>query len=87
MSAGLPEDFELSRPRRQDAAEVAALIVEMELAQEGEAETTPADIVREWETMDTDRDTWLVRKDGRLVGVRCNRAPTARSGHGWVRPP
>jgi hypothetical protein len=54
-----------SRPRPKDAAEVAALIVELELVQEGEAETTPADIVREWETMDTDQDVWLVRKRGR----------------------
>lgn len=87
MSAGLPEDFELSRPRRQDAAEVAALIGEMEFAQEGEAETTPADIVREWETMDTDRDTWLVRKDGRLVAYGAiERQPRAVVTDGFVHP-
>jgi GNAT superfamily N-acetyltransferase len=87
MSAGLPEDYELSRPRREDAAEVAALIVEMELAQESEAETTPADIVREWETMDTDRDVWLVRERGRLVGYGAlERHPRGVVTDGFVHP-
>jgi GNAT superfamily N-acetyltransferase len=87
MSAGLPEDFELSRPRREDAAEVAALIAEMELAQEGEAETTPADIVCEWETTDTDRDVWLVRERGRLVGYGAlERHPRGVVTDGFVHP-
>jgi len=67
MSESLPEGFELSRPAPENAAEVAGLIAEMELAQEGESETTTADMLREWELMDTDQDVWLVRKDGRLV--------------------
>jgi ribosomal protein S18 acetylase RimI-like enzyme len=41
VSTGLPDDFELSRPRPRDAAEVAALIIEMELVQEGEASCVP----------------------------------------------
>ncbi len=87
MSSGLPEGFEFSRPRPQDAAEVAALIVEMELVQEGEAETTPADIVREWETVDTDQDVWLVRKRGRLVGYGAlERHPRGVVTDGFVHP-
>ena len=87
MSAGLPEDFELSRPRREDAAEVAALIIEMELAQEGEAETTTADIVRDWELMDTARDAWLGRKDERLVAYGAlERQPRAVVTDGFVHP-
>jgi mycothiol synthase len=87
MSAGLPEDFELSRPHREDAAEVAALIIETEFAQEGEAETTPADIVREWETIDTDRDAWLVWKGGRLVAYGAlERQPRAVVTDGFVHP-
>jgi len=87
VSAGLPEDFELSRPRREDAAEVAALIIEMELAQEGEAETTTADIVRDWELMDTARDAWLGRKDERLVAYGAlERQPRAVVTDGFVHP-
>ena len=87
MSAGLPEDFEPSRPRREDAAEVAALIIEMELAQEGEAETTTADIVRDWELMDTARDAWLGRKDERLVAYGAlERQPRAVVTDGFVHP-
>ena len=87
MSQALPEGFNLSRPLREEAGEVAALIVEMELAQEGEAETTPADIRRDWESMDTGQDAWLLRKDGRLVAYGAlEHHPRGVIADGFVRP-
>lgn len=87
MSDGLPVGFEPSRPRREEAAEIAALIVEMELAQEGEAETTTADVLRDWEVMDTHQDAWLVRKGGTLVAYGCVQAhPRGAVADGFVHP-
>lgn len=87
MSDGLPESFGLSRPCREDAEEVAALIVEMELTQEGEAETTAADILRDWESMDTGHDAWLIRADGRLVAYGAiENHPRGVIADGFVRP-
>jgi mycothiol synthase len=87
MSDGLPEGFELSRARREEAAAVSALIAEMELAQEGEAETTTADILSDWEVMDTDQDAWLIRKDGRLVAYGVvERHPRGVIADGFVHP-
>ena len=87
MTDGVPEGFESSRPHREEAGEVAALIAEIELAQEGEAETTIADLLEEWDAMDTDRDAWLVREDGRLVaygGLELH--PRAVIADGFVHP-
>lgn len=87
MSEGVPEGFEPSRPRREEAAEVAALVAEMELAQEGESETTAADILHDWQGMDTSQDVWLVRKDGRLVGYGAlERHPRGVVTDGFVHP-
>lgn len=87
MSGGLPEGFSFSRPRPEDAPQVAVLIAEMELAQEGESETTMADVLREWELLNTDRDVWLVRTDGRLVAYGAlERHPRGVITDGFVHP-
>jgi mycothiol synthase len=87
VSEELPEGFESSRPVIDDAAEVAALIAEMELAQEGESETTTADILRDWELVDTDQDAWLVRKDGRLAAYGAVEThPRGAVADGFVHP-
>jgi ribosomal protein S18 acetylase RimI-like enzyme len=59
----------------------------MELAQEGEAETTTADVLRDWDLMDTDQDVWLVRKDGRPVAYGAlERHPRGLIADGFVHP-
>ena len=87
MSEGLPEGFEPSRPAVDEAAEVASLIAEMEVAQEGEAETTTADILRDWALIDTDQDAWLVRKDGKLAAYGAVEThPRGAVADGFVHP-
>jgi mycothiol synthase len=87
MTDAVPEGFQSSRPRVAEAAEVAALIAEMELAQEGEAETTTADVQRDWNVLDTNRDVWLVRRDRRLVGYgAAERHPCRVVTDGFVHP-
>ena len=87
MSEDLPEGFESSRPAMGEAAEVAALVAEMELAQEGEAETTAADILRDWALIDTDQDAWLVRRGGKLAAYGAVEAhPRGAVADGFVHP-
>lgn len=87
MNEDLPEGFESSRPAFDEAAEVAALIAEMELAQEGEAETTAADLLRDWALIDTDQDAWLVRKDGALAAYGAVEShPRGAVADGFVHP-
>jgi mycothiol synthase len=87
VSEDLPEGFESSRPAVHDAAEAAALIAEMEVAQEGEAETTTTDILRDWALIDTDQDAWLVRKDGKLAAYGAVEThPRGAVADGFVHP-
>jgi mycothiol synthase len=82
-----PEGFESSRPVIDEAAEVAALVAEMELAQEGESETTTADILRDWELIDTDQDAWIVRQHGKLAAYGAVEThPRGAVADGFVHP-
>jgi ribosomal protein S18 acetylase RimI-like enzyme len=67
VSARPPDPFFASRPAPAQAEDVADLIRTVELAQDGEVETTVDDVREDWATADLDRDAVFVREGDRLV--------------------
>lgn len=57
----LPPGFALSRPTRDNAAEVLALLSAYDVATYGTDETTLEDVLDVWDELDLDRDAWLAR--------------------------
>jgi len=67
---GLPAGYGLRRPRLDDADEVAALIVAVDVAATGETAASRDDLLSEWgqPRFDLDRNAWLVvTGDGRAA--------------------
>lgn len=82
-----PAPFVAGRVRMEDADEVAALIRAAELVQDGEVETTAADLLRDWRELELARDSVLVRAGGRAVAygtVACH--PRGVLADGYVHP-
>lgn len=67
MRAELPEPFVASGATPSDADEIAELIRTIELAQDGDVETTADDIRLDWQVADLRRDVVLVRDGPRLA--------------------
>jgi hypothetical protein len=66
VSPNPPAPFVASGARPGEVEEVTALIQTVELAQDGEVETTAA-VREDWASADLSRDVLLVRESERLV--------------------
>jgi mycothiol synthase len=71
-----------------DAEAVAGLIAAYDASHGIAQSTTPADVLREWDELDLERDAWLLELDGVLAGYACvyGRRTERLDVDGYVHP-
>lgn len=84
-----PTGYATRTPSREDAEEVAALIVACQLADTGEANMSVAELIDDWHGLVLAEEAVVVAApDGRIVGYAdvLNRSYVAVSVYGYVHP-
>jgi len=79
---------QISRPTPERFDEALTLLQATDVAAYGATDWTEAELHEEWETIDLDRDGWLVDLEGRLAGVMhlCERRGSTFLSDGYVHP-
>lgn len=67
---------EMGQPKKEELKEVFDFLNACDIAEFGEPDTDLGDLEDSWESMDLDRDAWVLREDGRICGY------AAVYGHG-----
>ena len=80
--------MDVVRPTEDRFDEALALLQATDRAVYGATDWTAAELREEWDTVDLDRDAWLVDVDGRLAGLMhlCERRGSTFISDGYVHP-
>ena len=85
----LPEGYTVRPPSREDAQEVAALIIACQLADTGASDVSLDELIDDWQGLDLAEEAVVVAApDGRIAGYAdvLNRSYVTVSVYGYVHP-